>query len=95
MNRRGGERRGLGWQVSLPIYIANMLKSLKARSTQADSDLALMGHPNAFPSVPKASAADWTIMQSLRVETLRHTMAFKSGKCRTWKMAVEKGSTCM
>ena len=91
----GGERQARGRQVSLPIYVANMLKSLKARSKQADSDLALMGHPNAFPSVPKASASDWTIMQSLRVETLRHTMAFKSGKCRTWKMAVEKGSTCM
>ena len=32
-----------------------MLKSLKARSKQANSDLALMGHPNALPSVPKAS----------------------------------------
>ena len=64
--------------------------SLKARSKQADSDLALMGHPNAFPSIPKASASDWTIMQSLRVETLRHTMALKAGKCRTWKMAADQ-----
>ena len=67
-----------------------MLKSLKARSKQADSDLALMGHPNAFPSVPKASASDWTIMQSLRVATLRHTFALKSGKCKTWKLAVDQ-----
>ena len=70
---RGGwrikERRARGWQVSLPIYIANMLKCLKTRSKQADSDLALMGHPIAFPSLPKASASDWTIMQSFRVET--------------------------
>ena len=79
-----------GLQVSLHIYIANMLKSLKARSKQADSDLALMGHPNAFPSVPKASASDWTIMQSLRVATLRHTIALKSGKCKTWKLAVDQ-----
>ena len=30
---RGGvrERRVRGWQVSLPVYIANMLKSLKGR----------------------------------------------------------------
>ena len=62
----------------LPIYMANMLKSLNARSKQADSDLALMGYPNAFPSVPKASTSDWTIMQSLRVETLRHTITLKS-----------------
>ena len=68
-----------------------MLKSLKARSKQADSDLALMGHPNAFPSVPKASqaASDWTVMQSLRVEALRHTITLKSGKCKTWKLAVD------
>ena len=57
-----------------------MLKSLKARSKQADSYLALMGHPNAFPSVPKASASNWTIMQSLHVETLLHTMTLKPGK---------------
>ena len=91
MNESGGgggrgERQARGRQVSLPIYVANMLKSLKARSKQADSDLALMGHPNAFPSVPKASASDWTIMHSLRVETLRHTFALKSGKCKTWKL---------
>ena len=67
-----------------------MLKSLKARSKQAYSYLALMGHPNAFPSVPKASASDWTIMQSLRVATLRHTFALKSGKCKTWKLAVDQ-----
>ena len=43
------EKRGVwGWLVSLPIYI---LKSLKAHSKQTDSDLALMGHSNAFPSV--------------------------------------------
>ena len=58
--KRGGG--ALGRLVSLPIHVANMLKSLKARSKQAYSYLALMGHPNAFPSVPKASASDWTIM---------------------------------
>ena len=58
-------------QVALPIYIANMLKSLKAKSMEDDAQLGIMGHPNAFPSVPKASASDWTIMQSLRILTLR------------------------
>ena len=60
---------------------------------QADSDLALMGHPNAFPYSKRTqsdcfSASDWTIMQSLRVETLRHTndtIALKPGKCGTWQ----------
>ena len=69
----GGGGGSAGLAGFLPIYMANMLKSLNARSKQADSDLALMGYPNAFPSVPKASTSDWTIMQSLRVETLRHT----------------------
>ena len=40
--------------------------------------------------LPLDTASDWTIVQSLRVETLRHTMALKSGKCRTWKMAVDQ-----
>ena len=72
----GRKKRARGWQVSPHIYIANMLKSIKAHSKQTNSDLELMGHPNAFPSVPKASASDWTIMQSLHVETLRHTIQF-------------------
>ena len=86
--KRGGG--ALGRLVSLPIHVANMLKSLKARSKQAYSYLALMGHPNAFPSVPKASASDWTIMQSLRVDTLRHTFALKSGKYKNWNLAVDQ-----
>ena len=42
-NRRDGgggggcERAQRGWQVSFPIYITNMLKTLKARSKQAVS----------------------------------------------------------
>ena len=37
---------------------------VQADSDKSESDLALMGHPNAFPSVSKATASDWTIMQS-------------------------------
>ena len=68
-------------QVALPIYIANMLTSLKAKSMEDNTQVAIMGHSNAFPSVPKASASDWTIMQSLHILTLcqcaslRHTKA--------------------
>ena len=36
-------------QVALPIYIANMLKSLKAKSMEDDAQLGIMGQPNAFP----------------------------------------------
>ena len=37
-------------QVALSIYIANMLKSLKAKSMEDDAQLGIMGHPNARPS---------------------------------------------
>ena len=29
-------------------------------------------------------------MQSLRIDTLRHTFALKSGKYKTWKLAVDQ-----
>ena len=86
-----GERRARGWQVSLPIYIANMLKSLKARSKQADSDLELMDRPNAFPLISKAPAFDRTKMKSLRVETLRYTIAWGRAKLGKWQWNYHKG----
>ena len=49
----------------------------------------IMGHPNAFPSVPKASASDWTIMQSLSMLTLRLTIAYR-GSAQVWKTAVRE-----
>ena len=52
------------------IYIANMLKSLKTKSMEDDAQLVTMGHPNAFPSVLKASESDRTLLQSLRIPTL-------------------------
>ena len=74
---------------SLPI-IANMLKSLKAKSMD-DAQLAITGQPNAFPSVPKASASDWTqaIMHSLHTLTLHLTMAYR-GSRHVWKTAVRE-----
>ena len=74
---------------SLPI-IANMLKSLKAKSMD-DAQLAITGQPNAFPSVPKASASDWTqaIMHSLHTLTLHLTMAYR-GSRHVWKSAVRE-----
>ena len=73
-------------QVGLPIYVANMLKSIKANSLQTAAQLELMGHPNAFPSVPVASASDWTIMQSLHYQTLRLTVKINGGSAH-WKAA--------
>ena len=40
--------------------------------------------PNAFLSVPKESTSDWTIMQSLSVDILCHTIAVSG---HTWKVA--------
>ena len=76
-------------QVALPIYIANMLKSLKAKSMEDDAQLGIMGQPNAFPSVPKASASDWTIMHSLCILTLRLTIAYL-GSGHVWKTTVRE-----
>ena len=98
LNKRddgGGEGGGRGRKENAGLAgFSSHLHRQHAQEPQGalQAGLALMGHPNAFPSVPnlKASASDWTIMQSLRVETLRHTIAFKSGKCRTWKMAVDQ-----
>ena len=63
-----------------------MLKSLKAKSMEDDAQLAIMGHPYAFPSVPKAPASDWTAMRKLCVETIRYTIAYR-GLAGIWKVA--------
>ena len=76
-------------QVALPIYIANMLNGLKAKSIEDDAQLAIMGHPNALRLVPKESASDWTIMQSFRIPTLRHTLANR-GSGHVWRTAVRE-----
>ena len=54
-----------------------------------DEQLVIIGHPNAFPSVPKASASVWTIMQSLCILTLRLMMAYR-GSRHIWKTAVHE-----
>ena len=63
-----------------------MLTSIKANSLQTAAQLELMGHPNAFPSVPVASASDWTIKQSLHYQTLCLTVIINGGSAH-WKAA--------
>ena len=72
--------------LPMPVYITNMLKSLKIKSLENNAQLATMCHPNAFPSVavPKASAFDWTQEQLCRV--LHNTVAY-SGLAGVWKAA--------
>ena len=62
-------------QVALPIYTANMLNSLKAKSLEEDAQMAIMGQPRAFPSVPIRLRVD-SYMHSLQVQTLRHTTTY-------------------
>ena len=72
--------------LPMPVYITNMLKSLKIKSLENNAQLATMCHPNAFPSVavPKASAFDWNQGQLCKV--LHNTVAY-SGLAGVWKAA--------
>ena len=63
-----------------------MFKSIKANSLQTAAQLERMGHPNDFPSVPVASASDWTIIQSLHCQTLRLIVKINGGSAH-WKAA--------
>ena len=47
------------------------------------------GSSQRLPVGTKASASDWTIMQSLRILTLRLTMAYR-GSGNVWKTAVRE-----
>ena len=66
--------------------MANIFKSVKANCLQTAAQLELTGHPNAFPSVPIASASDWTIIQSLHCQTQSLTVKINRGSAH-WKAA--------
>ena len=46
---------GVLQQVGIGLYVANMVKGIKAHSMDAAAQLALAGHPNSFPSKPVAT----------------------------------------
>ena len=55
-------------QVALPLYIANILKSLKAKSREDYAQLAIMGNPNAFPD-PSVHILHKALLVSLRLNS--------------------------
>jgi hypothetical protein len=52
--------------VGLGLYIANSFKAMKSAARQLQADLALAGHPNAFPSKPVAIKSDWDRLQDMQ-----------------------------
>ena len=40
-------------QVGLALYLGDMLKTMVGASKKLQAELAMAGHPNAFPSTPK------------------------------------------
>ncbi len=49
-----------GYQVGLAVYMAGLLKSMRACAKQQVADLKLAGHENFFPSTPQAVAKTGT-----------------------------------
>ena len=48
------------WQVQFPVYLANMLKTMRGDSMDLVCKLQNEGAPNAFRSEPVASIKDWS-----------------------------------
>jgi hypothetical protein len=51
-----------GYQVGLAVYMAEMLKSMRACAKQQAADLKLAGHENFIPSTPQAVSEDWDLL---------------------------------
>ena len=75
--------------MGLGLYIANSFKAMKSAARQLQADLALAGHPNAFPSKPVAIKSDWDRLQDMHYRTLLCTNVQK-GNSANW----ERGIAC-
>ena len=52
-------------QVGLALYLGDMLKTMVGASKKLEADLAMVDHPNAFPSTPKATTTtEWDLLQT-------------------------------
>ena len=76
--------------MGLGLYIANSFKAMKSAARQLQADLALAGHPNAFPSKPVAIKSDWDRLQDMHYRTLLCTNVHK-GNSANW----ERGIACI
>ena len=64
-------------QVSLPVYLAGMLKRMKVCSMMQEARLRELKHPGLFPSKPIATCRDWDCLQECEVDTLLHCKVLK------------------
>ena len=56
-------------------------------SKKLEADLDMAGHPNAFPSTPKATTTEWDLLQTFHYRTLLCTQVLK-GNAAVWQSAV-------
>ena len=75
--------------MGLGLYVANMVKAIKAGSRDAEAQLANAGHPNAFPSKPVAGCLEWDLVQGMDKRTLLLTMTLNV-PATDWTAAVRK-----
>ena len=76
-------------QVGLGLYVANMVKAIKAGSRDVEAQLAKAGHPNAFPSKPVAGSLERDLVQVIDMRTLLLTMTLNV-VATDWTAAVRK-----
>ena len=74
-------------QVGLALYLGNMFKTMVGASKKLQAELAIAGHPNAFPSTPKTTTAEWDLLQTFDYRTLLCTQVLK-GNTAVWQSAV-------
>jgi len=77
----------LCWQVALGIYMSNMFKTMLGACMDMEAKLEMMGHPNRFPSTPKATTAEWDRLQTSDYKTLK-TCYVVEGTAGAWNAAV-------
>ena len=74
-------------QVGLALYLGDMLMTMEGASKKLEADLAIAGHPNVFPSTPKATTTEWDLLQTFHYRTLLCTQVLK-GNAAVWQSAV-------
>ena len=74
-------------QVGLALYLGDMMKTMVGASKKLEATLAMSGHPNAFPSEPKATTLEWDLLQTFDYRTLLCTQVLK-GNAAVWQGAV-------
>ena len=66
--------------MRLALFLGDMLKTMVSASKKLEAELAMAGHPSAFPSTPKATTPE-------RDTSLQNTFVYSSieGECRCWR----------